>query len=86
MKRVAIAFSACLGTIAAVAATLWFGYFWLYWLVGKIAGPSLGLAVIAAPVCALLAFALGFYVLTIGMRVAIKLDEQFFGAHDGSSV
>lgn len=62
---------------AAVVASLWYGYFGLYWLAGEAIGPSLGLALIAAPVSALMAFALAMLTLIVGMRIATRLDDRF---------
>lgn len=85
MKRIAIAFFAWGATIAAMMATLWFGYFGLFWFIGQIFEPGLGLVLVAGPISALSAIALAFYVLTIGIRVATRLDDQFSGVSSSAS-
>jgi hypothetical protein len=75
--RVLVAILSLGCTFAAVVASLWYGYFSLYWLAGEVFGPSLGLGLIAAPVSALMAFGLAMLALVVGMRFATRLDDRF---------
>lgn len=85
MKRIVIALLAWGATIAAVVVALWFGYFGLFWFIGQLFGPSLGLGLFSGPISALLAIALAFYVLRIGTRIANRLDDQLSGVSNGAS-
>lgn len=85
MKRIALGLVTWGFTLGVVAATLWFGYFGLYRLVGQVAGPSLGLAVFAGPICALLATGVALCVFVVGGHIWTRLDDRFCIGTDGAS-
>ena len=77
--RVGTAVSVWSATLALVILTLWGAYFSLFWLIGKLflQNAGMGLIIVAGPFSALAAFALAFYVLVLGGRVATRLDNRF---------
>ncbi|MBD9391456.1 hypothetical protein [Acidovorax sp. ACV01] len=62
--------------ILILCAVLWYGYFGLYWIVGRLSTPSLGLALISAPLCMLAAFALTFRLFLFGLSWTIDFAER----------
>jgi len=75
--RILTAILSLIFTLVLLCAVLWYGYFGLYWFAGQLFEPSLGLAVIAAPVCLLITIVAAFFVLRCGLQMAGAMDDRF---------
>ncbi len=75
--RILIAILSFSFTVVLLCTVLWYGYFGLYWFAGQLFEPSLGLVVIAAPVCLLVAIVAALVVLHYGLQIASTLDDRF---------
>ncbi|OYD52059.1 hypothetical protein [Acidovorax kalamii] len=62
--------------ILILCAVFWYGYFGLYWLVGRLSTPSLGLALISAPLSMLATFTVTIRLFLFGLSWTINFAER----------
>ena len=62
--------------ILILCAVFWYGYFGLYWRVGRLSAPSLGLALISAPLSMLAAFTVTIRLFLFGLSWTFNFAER----------